>query len=159
MIETMLPSPATATGATLGLLLEFETEHAIQRALCDNLETIADTLPAAPSPMQIALIEEQIERISKQSHPHAIAMLMALPAERHPSEEALAALTAMHSLDASHGDDLITALWNYDEEDPGRPESALGYMLRCYFDGCRRAIAFTEALVASALAPPAAQCG
>jgi len=159
MGEMMLPSFDSVACDTLEMLQEMEDDHQIQRALCHDLEAIADALPKAPPHAQLRRIAERIERVSKQHHPHALALLLSLPPEQRPSQEALSALAAMHSIDTSHGEDLITALWNYSESDTDRQEGALGYMLRCYFDGCRRAMAFKEALIGRSLALTTAQAG
>lgn len=147
MGERMPPSFAAATGETLEMLQELEDDHQIQRALCHDLEAIADALPKAPSHSQLRRVAERIVRVSTEHHPHAVTLLRSLPADSRPSEADLAALEAMHLIDAIHGEDLITALWNYVETNPDRHEGELGYMLRCYFDGCRRAMAFKEALI------------
>jgi hypothetical protein len=150
MGETMFPNLAPAAGDVMEMLRELEDNHQIQHALCHDLEAIADALPTAPSPSQLRRIGERIGRISTEHHAHAVALLHALPPACRPSEGELAMLETMQSIDAIHGDDLITALWNYVEAGPDRREGGLGYMLRCYFDGARRAMAFKEALVARA---------
>lgn len=160
MVEGMLTDAAAVSGTMLEMLQELEDDHLIQRALCHDLEAIADALPKAPTRRQLRRITERIERVSSEHHPHTLALLRALSAGDRPDEEALAALAAMHSIDTSHGEDLITALWDYSESDAATRGGALGYMLRCYFDGCRRAMAFTEALLARALArAPVGQFG
>ncbi len=147
MGETTPPRFAVPAGETLEMLQELEDDHQIQRALCRDLEAIADALPDPPSHHQVRRIVERIGRVSTEHHGHAAALLRALPEPYCPSESALAALDTMHAIDAIHGEDLITALWNYAEGDPARHMGELSYMLRCYFDGCRRAMAFKEALV------------
>lgn len=147
----MTPNDYVAAGETLTLLQEFEDDHQIQRALCRDLESIADALPDAPSPAQVRRIGERIERVSTEHYAHALAVLRGLPEACRPSESELATLEAMHAIDASHGEDLVTALWDHVERSPRRHEGQLGYMLRCYFDGCARAMAFKEALVGRAI--------
>lgn len=151
MGELMPKIRADATGETLALLQEFEDDHQIQRALCRDLEAIADALPDVPSPAQVRRVGERIERVSTEHYAHALAVLRALPEACRPSDGELATLEAMHSIDASHGEDLVTALWDHVERSPTRHDGQLGYMLRCYFDGCRRAMAFKEALIGRAI--------
>lgn len=147
----MTPNDYAAAGETLTLLQEFEDDHQIQRALCRDLEAIADALPAPPSPAQVRRIGERIERVSTEHYAHALAVLRSLPPECRPNESELATLEAMHAIDTSHGEDLVTALWDHVERSPKRHEGQLGYMLRCYFDGCARAMAFKEALIGRAI--------
>ncbi len=147
----MTPKSYVAAGETLTLLQEFEDDHQIQRALCRDLEAIADALPDVPSPAQVRRIGERIERVSTEHYAHALGVLRSLPEACRPSETELAALEAMHAIDASHGEDLVTALWEHVERSPKRHDGQLGYMLRCYFDGCGRAMAFKEALIGRAI--------
>lgn len=148
MGEMMLPGVASKATEVFEMFQELEDDHQIQRALCHDLEAIADRLPQAPSPVQLRRIAERIERVSTEHQAHAEALFRALPAECRPREKELAMVDTMHAIDAIHGEDLVTALWNYVETDPERRVGELGYMLRCYFDGCRRAMAYKEALLA-----------
>ncbi len=129
---------------------QLEDDHQVQRALCRDLEAIADALPDAPSPDTIRRVGERIERVAALHFPRALALLGTLPADCAPSPEEFAILAAMQANDATHGEDLVVALWRHVRRDPGVNAVQLGYMLRCYFDGCRRAIAFKESLLARA---------
>ena len=59
-------------------------------------------------------------------------------------EEVLARIRARHAIDDSSAQDLIAALDPESTEPDRFPPEMLGYMLRCFFDGCRRAMDFTE---------------
>jgi hypothetical protein len=139
-------SPATR------LLESLDDDHQIQRALCRDLEAIADALPGAPTPAVLRRIGERIERVTQEHFPRAIEALAALPPDCSPTREELAMLDSMQATDATHGEDLVTALWQHVLRTRPPNPAELGYMLRCYFDGCRRAIAFKESLVARAVA-------
>jgi hypothetical protein len=53
----------------------------------------------------------------------------------------------MHVMDATHGEDLITMLWDSTARGIVTRPGEFGYMLRCFFDGCRRAIALETVLL------------
>ncbi len=114
------------------------------RALCDGLEAVADGLPAMPPP---AIVHDLVEGLLTllPAHQRSIgALLDTLAAEDDPCalRRALAGrIRSQHVTDLVHAQDLGAVLM---EPEPGAlPE--LGYMLRCFFLGSRRALAF-EAL-------------
>jgi hypothetical protein len=57
-------------------------------------------------------------------------------------------LRDMHVMDAMHGEDLVTVLWDSTARGAVARPGEFGYMLRCFFDGCRRAIALESTLLA-----------
>ena len=56
-------------------------------------------------------------------------------------------LAEMHAMDTVHGEDLIGLFWDSTARGSVTRPGEFGYMLRCYFDGCRRAIAIENALL------------
>lgn len=125
-------------------------DHAIQRLLCDDLERVADQLPALPALRDLRRISDRIMRITRSHFPRAETVLRGLPAERRPPLEALATLHEMHVLDEMHGQDLVVALWEHAGAPGGGNVGQLSYMLRGFFDGCRRAISLKESYLAFA---------
>ena len=146
---------STKLRLVLPTLDTLEEDHSIQRILCDDLEDLADRLPDLPSALEVRHLCERIQRVTGTHFVRADHVFDLLPAEQRPSEETLQALRVMHLMDELHAQDLIVALWQH----VGRSSSAhvgqLAYMLRCFFDGCRRAIAFKECLIALAERPAA----
>lgn len=49
-----------------------------------------------------------------------------------------------HAVDAMHAEDLSAELRRLSGSLRAEPPGELAYMLRCYFDGCRRAMAYEE---------------
>ncbi|HZV17108.1 MAG TPA: hypothetical protein VFF84_00230 [Sphingobium sp.] len=124
-------------------------DHAIQRLLCDKLEAVADGLPALPPLCTIRRLCDMIIRITSTHFARAEKILASLPPEQRPSAVELSILHQMHQLDEAHAQDLVAELWSHAA---GRPNGGIGqlaYMLRCYFDGGRRAIALKESWIAA----------
>jgi len=163
------PPPVPLTLETL------RDDHAIQRLLCDELETVADGLPDLPPPDAIRRLCDRILWITETHFARAEAIFGRLPPGCGPSPTALAALCRMHRLDEVHAQDLVAQLWKYAagrahcngghgaaragpaavrcaEGRSAAPMAGevgqLAYMLRCFFDGGRRAIALKESWIA-----------
>jgi len=127
-----------------------EGDHVIQRALCRDLEALADGLPALPPSAAIRRLCARVTGITTVHFARAERVVARLPAGARPDAAALAGLREMHALDAAHGDDLVTALRDRLGPLPDAQAGQLAYMLRCFFDGCRRAIALKESWLAAA---------
>ena len=125
-------------------------DHLIQRVLCNDLEAAADRLPTLPPLPAIRRLCDRIQHVTSTHFARAEQLFAALPPGQRPDDAALAALRQMHQLDEVHGQDLVAALWEHARAPrPGKADQ-LGYMLRCLFDGCRRAIALKESWIAAA---------
>ena len=128
---------------------QLQDDHDAQRALCAELEQIADLLPALPPPARIRRVCAQIDSVTSSHFRRAEAILAGLAAGSRGAVHAplLRSLTEMHALDAVHGQDLVAVLWDSTARGAVERPGELGYMLRCFFDGCHRAIAFKEMLL------------
>jgi hypothetical protein len=130
------------------LRAQLRDDHEAQRALCAELEQVADGLPDLPPPPRVRRLCGQIELVATRHFPRAEAILADLgSSEGSLRGRVMRSLSEMHSLDAVHGQDLVAALWSSVAAGVVIKPGELGYMLRCYFDGCRRAIAVQEALL------------
>ncbi|MDH7640433.1 hypothetical protein [Sphingomonas oryzagri] len=125
-------------------LVAMVADHAGLSRLCDDLEALADALPTLPGMEAAGRLRDDL--------------LHFLPAhdarERHlcrrlfdQTADGGVASAIVHQIETGRaacivqGQDLATAL------DPGAmPTTAntLGYMLRCFFQSCRQAMAFEE---------------
>lgn len=143
--------PKDRPPASVDTVLE---DNLIQRILCDDLETAADRLPTLPALPAIRRLCDRIQCITTSHFSRAERVFAALPAPQRPTDGEIAALRRMHLLDEAHAQDIIATLWEHARLADGRNVEQLGYMLRCFFDGCRRAIILKESLIANAgLAP------
>jgi len=127
-----------------------EADHVIQRALCRDLEALADGLPALPAQLAIGRLCKRVTRVTTLHFERAERVIARLPIAVRPDAPALAGLCEMHALDAAQGDDLVAALRGRFGPLPDAQAGQLAYMLRCFFDGCRRAIALKESWIVAA---------
>ncbi|MBB5694982.1 hemerythrin domain-containing protein [Muricoccus pecuniae] len=119
-------------------------EHVVLRALCDRLEAMADGLPGLPPEEERHALARQLTTLLTPHHKREALLLEDLLPEdgAAPMERALLErIRGQHVADAVHAQDLAAVLETASGEGDGQ---ALGYMLRCFFDGCRRALAFEE---------------
>jgi len=134
-----------------------------QRALCDALETIADSLP---------------DKVDRQACLHAARTLPGLVGKAHRVEEeslftaletqpvrdfdvrrTLARLRLEHVGDACFAEELAEVLFAYGAGQAQQEPEATGYMLRAFFEALRRHIAIEEELAAILEHAPAASRG
>ena len=134
-------------------------DHVVQRGLCRDLEALADGLPAVPSQSALDRLCARVAAVTARHFERAEWVIARLPREARPDACVLAALREMHALDAMHGDDLVAALQGRFGPLPDAQAGQLAYMLRCFFDGCRRAIALKESWIAVARRGAAGSAG
>lgn len=121
-----------------------EDDHVVQRSLCHDLEIVADRLPALPAKGEILRLCEAIQHVTATHFARAERLFADMPLAHRPGPAFLSALHEMHQFDRMHGEDLASELWHSVAPSAEREVGKLSYMLRCFFDGCRRAIALKE---------------
>lgn len=144
MLYSVRPAGLALARPELEMIFE---DHMIQQLLCDDLEAVADRLPELPPLPELRRLCDRISRISAH-FARAELMFSDMPAKLRPTPSQLATIHQLHQLDELHGQDLVAALWRATRDRCCTGQ--LAYMLRCYFDGCRRAIALKESLLAYA---------
>lgn len=119
-------------------------DRAEARALCAALERVADALPALPAAEQAAALCAALTRFddARQLRIEQLAGKLTGRSSGPIAKVILAHIRACHSLDSIHALDLASALDEAVRDEASTP--ALGYMLRCFFDGCRRAMMFEQ---------------
>ncbi len=127
---------------------DIDIDHQVQEALCHDLERVADALPGLPTPDKVRRLAERVDRVVEEHFPRAEALFASMPDSERPTEQELRRLRNMHTMDAVHGEDLIDIMWDRVCDRSTGSQNDLAYMLRCFFDGCRRAIAYKESLLA-----------
>lgn len=135
----------------LPMLDTLREDHLIQQLLCNDLEAIADGLPDLPPLPTIRRICDRILRITSTHFVRAENIFKSIPASQRPSLADLKTLHHMHLLDETHAEDLVSALWQQARLHDRANIGQLSYMLRCFFDGCRRAVALKESWITNAL--------
>ena len=113
---------------------DLSLDHEIDRALCADLERLADGLPGVPDGAALRALSERLLAASERW----VDPRWRLTFEPSAAWDARIA-------DSLHAEDLNEALWRYWEERDRGATGQLAYMLRTLFDGRRRAIALEEA--------------
>ena len=128
-------------------LADLLSEHADLRSLCSILEHCADCLPVRPSARDADWICARLALMTERCDDGLEPTLDTL-FRRTPSQPLIGVLldhvAAHRATDAVYAQDLIVALDPRSIEADRFAPDMLGYMLRCFFDGCRRATDFTE---------------
>ena len=154
--ETLTPSRIGARAqALLGLrgwhmideidLVRLITEHSAWLRLSVRLEAIADALPALPDEDELHLLRAQVDGLTKCDAPEdMLDRLLDRDKGRPLAKSLLDGFHAARTARLIDADDLVTALANAAEQDAPFAATALGYMLRSFFQGCRKAIALEQ---------------
>jgi hypothetical protein len=121
-------------------------EHSEQRRLCSKLERIADELPEVPSQDAITDVGRQLSSYSQRHFLLEARLFLRLAGQANcpTAKRILKEISHNHAIDAIHADDLAAELHRLSGSSHAPHPGELAYMLRCFFDGCRRAIAFEE---------------
>lgn len=135
-------------GAPLAALIALHRE---QRNLCDCLETIADSLPAALDRRTCLVAARTLVPVLGRAQ--IIRTTILFPAlKTHwlriiDFERTIERLEFEQLEDQCFAEEVAEALLAWGCGEPRPPADALGYMLRGFFDGVRRHIAFEEELL------------
>jgi len=121
-------------------------DHRVQRRLCTVLESIADDLPNLPSTDVVVHVERQLAGFAERHVPLETELFQRLfgDAQCPSAERVFHQIHQSHAIDAMHADDLSAELRRLSGSSRVVRPGELAYMLRCFFDGCRRAMAFEE---------------
>lgn len=120
--------------------------HATKLALCDRLEAIADGLPASVSRFECEAVARAIGPLLESAHRFEEDVVFPLCEALSGGNLAVACslerLQAEHREDASYGEEVAEALLQFGTRQPALGAETLGFMLRGFFAGLRRHIAF-----------------
>lgn len=121
-------------------------DHCAQRRLCTVLEGIADELPELPPEATVLLVEQQLTSYAGRHFALETDLFQRLCsiADGTSTERTLLEIRRNHAIDALHADDLSVELRRLSGSSRAVHPGELAYMLRCFFDGCRRAMAYEE---------------
>ena len=117
-----------------------------QRRLCADLERIADNLPDLPSSEAVRHIEDRLGGYADRHLPPQTELFQCLSGDAvsAPVSRILKEILHNHAVDATHADDLSVELRRHSGASRAVPAGELAYMLHCFFDGFRRAMAYEE---------------
>lgn len=148
---------------TTDVARELGAHHAVQHELCDQLENVADTLPARAEIQTLLHLARVICPIVNRAHSFEETVLfpavLKIEGRAHPLSGTLERLRFEHLEDESFAAELAEALLSFALDDRKISAETLAYMLRGFFEGVRRHIAFEKEhilpLVSHAAAAPA----
>jgi hemerythrin-like domain-containing protein len=122
--------------------------HEEQLALCSALEEIADSLPANVNRQKCIYAAKALCPLMRSIHQYEENVLFPYLSQRHansgPMLATLSRLKFEHFEDEGYAEELTEALLRLGSGEPVNNE-AVGYMLRGFFEGVRRHIAFEKA--------------
>jgi hypothetical protein len=117
-------------------------DHERMRDLCDELERLADGLPGHPSLMERRTVAKRIERTTVEHVKTTSSFLRRFFSAVEPvvTRGVLSRILMRQVSDAVHAEDIAETLRA--EHLDAATIDMLGYMLRCLFENCRRALEF-----------------
>ena len=122
--------------------------HDEQLALCIELEEIADSLPASVNRQKCIYAAKALCPLIRSIHQYEEHVLFPHISQEHahsgPMLATLSRLKFEHFEDEGYAEELTEALLRLGSGEPSNVE-AVGYMLRGFFEGVRRHIAFEKA--------------
>lgn len=144
-IETGRHFQKDARKDTLAALLT--ATHRDQLALCRSLEAIADSLPSRIDRTACLTAARALGPLI--SHAHDLEERLVFPAieARHAISASIERLKYEHMEDVCFSEELHDALMAYGRGTPRPAPDAFGYMLRGFFEGLRRHIAFEQEII------------
>ncbi len=142
-VHTQLPESSESFAESL---LRLEDIHREKLAVCDQLEAIADSLPAEINRQRCLYAAKAIAQIVRQAHRFEETTVFPAISARFPGAPNLAdtlrRLQFEHCEDEGFADELSDALHRLAAGDPRVHPETIGYMLRGFFTTVRRHIAF-----------------
>ncbi|ODT77574.1 MAG: hypothetical protein ABS76_27835 [Pelagibacterium sp. SCN 64-44] len=114
-------------------------------SLCDDLETVADSLPSAVRPHDCKVLAARLDQLLVETHHEEERMLMPLLMTDGRAELRQLAnrLRREHEVDAVTLQEVLEALAMLAGARPMTSPDATGYLLRAFFESLRRHI-YTE---------------
>lgn len=126
--------------------------HTVLLHLCSRLETIADSLPNIPNIQECLILCRDIFPIVKNAHDFEERVLFPILHDAKPDnitlDQNLERLCYEHWEDESFAEEISEVFRSYIDQPQQSEADKLSYMLRGFFEGLRRHIAFeTEYLL------------
>jgi len=125
-------------------------------ALCDGLETVADSLPHAVTPRMCLTLAASLEPMVARTHRLEEETLFPLleASQGRQWGPTLARLRAEHLADQSATAEVSEALHDLGSGRSALSPDAMGYLLRSFFDSMRRHVQSEQELIAMAWRDP-----
>ncbi len=134
------------TSAANEVAKELGFHHRCQTALCNTLESIADNLPSSVDNQQCLSVARRIFSTVRKAHEFEertlFPLLEALPQPVDGLHDSLERLRFEHWEDESFAEEVSESLREYGAGGNRADGEKLAYMLRGFFEGLRRHMAF-----------------
>ena len=143
LVGTGVPLTGRDGGRCERDVLRLVADHRRLGELCDLLECCADELPAMPPASVVEQICEALTELMGQdvSDPSPYPDVASLYDPTDPLALVLMKeVHARHAADTLHAQDLVDALRGVPDMTHRLSPDTIGYMLRCFFEGCRQAM-------------------
>lgn len=155
--ENYFPSRGEKDGL-LSAVRTMNEFHKAQLALCNRLESLADSLPQSFDAQEALHVARQIVPTVKQAHAFEEKVifdtLRTTEAGQFSNPQSLNRLKFEHWEDEALAEDLAESLIAYAAHPSAEMVGKLSYMLRGFFDNLRRHIAFEAEFILPVLAEP-----
>lgn len=129
------------------ILTQLKRHHGLQSQLCHRLEKIADALPASADRQECLALSRIVFKTVRQAHEFEetalfprLRALQCVPDTR--LEQNLERLRFEHWEDEAFAEELSDVLASYGRNGDPQEGEKLAWMLRGFFDGLRRHMAF-----------------
>lgn len=143
---SMLHPRPSREDSLAGHIADLRSYHAKQLGMCEKLEELADSLPDNVENQACLALAQVVYPEIKRSHEFEENKLFPAARECDPDNLTLAStlerLRYEHWEDESYAEELTEALTSFVGEPESRNPEKLAYMLRGFFEGLRRHIAF-----------------
>lgn len=131
---------------TMPLTETIRLHHRAQSDICDKLEALADCLPDCADKQTCLHLSREIRSVVKLAHHFEESELFPILAKAYPDDknlpQTLERLRYEHWEDESFADEVADALSDFVSHPERANIQSIGYMLRGFFEGMRRHIAF-----------------
>lgn len=149
------PVASACTALEIEPCVTIARSHADKLRVCDDLEAIADMLPAAVDRMKCLSVANTLVPLLRSTHRYEEELLfpaydatVGSDANRYPSTRRL---RAEHVEDECFADEVTEVLLSMGHGAEIRNPEAIGFMLRGFFESLRRHIAFEREHVLPAI--------
>lgn len=133
-----------------------EANHLEQLALCARLEEVADDLPEVADTQMCLHLARRVLPLVKRAHEYEentlFPLLQAAEAKGGPLAQTIERLRYEHWEDEAYADEVSDGLISFVTDRASSNPETLAYMLRGFFEGLRRHIAFEREYIVPILA-------
>jgi len=144
--NNVIPLPRMAANNVESVCRKLLVHHDEQMVLCQRLEEVADELPELPDTQLCLSLARQIHPMIREAHEYEektlFPLLMSIENIDDRLKSTVERLRYEHWEDESFADEVADGLIRFVTDKASSNAETLAYMLRGFFEGLRRHIAF-----------------